>query len=263
MAVADERASRGIRDAAGPLPGPLPPGASVDFGEENQTRLCGAPVKGPLFAFAPAIDTFLKAHLFGDIFGRDNLDWKTRELATVAALAAMKGVDSQWEAHMNIARRNGWSQAALDEATRQAREAAAGGIFSQGEPAAAHFTGRAWVAMLVEQPQNRGNVSAYNVTFAPGTRNDWHSHSIGQILLCTSGTGYYRERGRAARKLSPGDVVEIPADTEHWHGAGPDGPFTHIGITPRASENETRWAEPVSDAEYAAAVGGAPSAKEL
>ena len=91
LALLREREAKGIKDAAGKLPGPLPAGKSIDFGTENQTKLCGAPVKGALFEFAPAIDEFLKAHLFGDIFARDSLDWRTREIATAAALAAMKG----------------------------------------------------------------------------------------------------------------------------------------------------------------------------
>ena len=62
----------------------------------------GAPVKGPLFEFAPAIDEYLKTHLFGDIFARDNLDWQSRELATLGVLAALQGVESQLQAHMRI-----------------------------------------------------------------------------------------------------------------------------------------------------------------
>lgn len=93
------------------------------------------------------------------------------------------------------------------------------------------------------------DMSAYNVTFAPGTRNNWHSHSVGQVLFCTEGTGYYQERGKAARRLTPGSVVEIPANTEHWHGAAPDSEFVHLGITPRAASNRTAWGGPVTDAE--------------
>jgi alkylhydroperoxidase/carboxymuconolactone decarboxylase family protein YurZ len=72
------------------------------LGTANQTKLSGAPVKGPLFDFAPAIDEYLKTHLFGDIFGRDNLDWQSRELATVSALAALPGVESQLQSHIRI-----------------------------------------------------------------------------------------------------------------------------------------------------------------
>ena len=79
-------AERGGKDAEGAAPSPLPAGKSIDFGTENQTKLTGREVKGALFDFAPAIDEYLKAHLFGDIFARDNVDWKTREIATVAFL---------------------------------------------------------------------------------------------------------------------------------------------------------------------------------
>ena len=103
MKVLEERAARGIHDAPGRDPGPVPSGrALLDLGTDNQTRLLGAPVSGPLFEFAPAIDQFLKSHLFGDIFARDNLQWVDRELATVGALAAMSGVESQLESHLKI-----------------------------------------------------------------------------------------------------------------------------------------------------------------
>lgn len=103
MKVLDERKQRGVRDAAGKEPRPLPTGNdALKAGTDNQTKLAGAPVKGALFDFAPAIDQYLKAHLFGDIFARDNLDWKSRELATVAALTAMKGVEAQLRSHLQI-----------------------------------------------------------------------------------------------------------------------------------------------------------------
>jgi 4-carboxymuconolactone decarboxylase len=103
MKVVEARAQRGVRDVAGREPGPTPVGTDLlAAGTANQTKLSGAPVKGPLFDFAPAIDQFLKAHLFGDIFGRDNLDWQSRELATVGALAAMAGVEPQLQAHVRI-----------------------------------------------------------------------------------------------------------------------------------------------------------------
>ena len=69
---------------------------------QNQTRLIGKPVTGPLFTFAPAIDQFLKTHLFGDIFQRDTLSWQTRELATISFLAAIPGVTSQLKSHYAI-----------------------------------------------------------------------------------------------------------------------------------------------------------------
>ncbi|HYF43183.1 MAG TPA: carboxymuconolactone decarboxylase family protein [Ramlibacter sp.] len=104
MKVLDARKQRGVQDAPGREPATaLPTGKELlALGTANQTRLSGAPVRGPLFEFAPQVDEYLKTHLFGDIFGRDNLDWQSRELATVGALSAMTGVESQLQAHMRI-----------------------------------------------------------------------------------------------------------------------------------------------------------------
>lgn len=114
MALMDERGKAGIRDETGKEPGPMPEGrSSVEFGAENQTKLAGQPVAGPLFDFAPAIDQYLKGHLFGDIFQRDNLDWQSREIATIAALANIQGVNSQLRAHYAIGLNTGLTPAQL------------------------------------------------------------------------------------------------------------------------------------------------------
>jgi len=100
----ESRKQRGIQDAPGQAPShPIPTGrALLAAGTANQTKLSGGPVTGALFDFAPAIDEYLKTHLFGDIFERDNLDWQSRELATVSMLAALPGVEGQLQAHMRI-----------------------------------------------------------------------------------------------------------------------------------------------------------------
>jgi 4-carboxymuconolactone decarboxylase len=114
MKVLDARRQRGVQDAPGRDPGPVPTGKDLlALGTANQTKLSGVPVKGPLFEFAPAIDEYLKAHLFGDIFARDNLDWQSRELATVSALAAIPGVESQLQSHIRISMNVGLSAAQL------------------------------------------------------------------------------------------------------------------------------------------------------
>lgn len=131
MKVIDARRHRGIEDAPGREPGrPIPTGeALLAAGTANQTKLAGTPVKGPLFDFAPAIDRFLKTHLFGDIFERDNLDWQSRELATVGALAALDGVEPQLQAHIRISLNVGLSASQL----RQLAQA----LHERGDPAAA------------------------------------------------------------------------------------------------------------------------------
>ncbi|MFL6694761.1 MAG: carboxymuconolactone decarboxylase family protein [Ramlibacter sp.] len=120
MKVLDARKQRGVQDPPGRAPGPVPAGMDLlALGTANQTKLSGAPVKGPLFDFAPAIDEFLKAHLFGDIFGRDNLDWQSRELATVGALAALAGAESQLQSHIRISMNVGLTATQLREAARE------------------------------------------------------------------------------------------------------------------------------------------------
>ncbi len=255
MELVDER---GGKDALGPLPGPLPAGSSLDFGTANQTRLVGAPVTGAVMAFAPAIDTFLKAHLFGDIFARDNLDWKTRELVTIAALSAMDGVGAQLKSHIAIGKHNGLSDAQIEAILALVHpvpvQTSAFPVGAENTGYAQYFSGRSYLAPLTKD--ERLKVPLSNVTFEPGCRNNWHAHTGGQLLIVVGGVGYYQERGRPARRLVPGDVVEIPPDTEHWHGAAPDSWFAHLATVGSPDTNKNTWLEPVSDADYKAATGG-------
>lgn len=114
MEVVERRKEQGKNDQTGKEASPFPTDKTrLELGTEIQTKLAGAPVKGPLFDFAPAIDTFLKEHLFSDIFGRDSLDWQSREIATVAALASMDGVNPQLRAHLGISVNIGFTEAQL------------------------------------------------------------------------------------------------------------------------------------------------------
>ncbi|MFJ2427242.1 carboxymuconolactone decarboxylase family protein [Pseudomonas sp. NPDC087804] len=117
MTVVQARKQRGIDDAPGREPSrAIPTGDELlAAGTANQTKISGAPVKGPVFEFAPVANQFLQTHLFGDIFERDNLDWQSRELATVGALAATPGVESQLRSHMAASLRVGLSAAKLHE----------------------------------------------------------------------------------------------------------------------------------------------------
>ena len=111
-----------------------------------------------------------------------------------------------------------------------------------------NFTGEVWLAPLSEQKEL--NVPMANVTFEPGCRNSWHSHKAGQLLIATAGIGYYQEKGKSARRLFPGDIVEITPDVVHWHGAAPDSWFAHIAITTNPQDNAAVWLSPVSDVQY-------------
>lgn len=116
-----------------------------------------------------------------------------------------------------------------------------------------NFTGEVWLAPLSERKEL--NVPMANVTFEPGCRNSWHSHKAGQLLIATAGIGYYQEKGQPARRLFPGDIVEIAPDVEHWHGAAPDSWFAHIAITTNPQNNAAVWLSPVSDEQYREATG--------
>ena len=116
----------------------------------------------------------------------------------------------------------------------------------------AYFSGRSWLAPLTSLKEL--GVPMFNVTFEPGCRNNWHSHTGGQILIAVGGTGYYQERGKAARRLNPGDVVEIAPDIVHWHGAAPDSWFSHIAVECNPQTNRNSWYEAVSDRDYLEAV---------
>lgn len=118
-----------------------------------------------------------------------------------------------------------------------------------------NFTGEVWLAPLSEKEEL--NLPMANVTFEPGCRNSWHSHKAGQILIATAGIGYYQEKGQPARRLFPGDIVEIAPGIEHWHGAAPDSWFAHIAMTTNPQENATVWLSPVSDKEYEEAANDA------
>ncbi len=114
---------------------------------------------------------------------------------------------------------------------------------------AKYFIGQSYLNMLSTE-----QVVIGNVTFEPACRNNWHIHRAekggGQILLVTAGKGWYQEWGKAPRTLKAGDVVNIPANVKHWHGAAKDSVFQHLAIEVPAENGKTEWCEPVSDDEY-------------
>lgn len=120
---------------------------------------------------------------------------------------------------------------------------------NKNEAFAQYFVGQSYLNMLTTE-----GVVIGNVTFEPGCRNNWHIHHAkeggGQILLCTAGRGYYQEWGKDARELHPGDVVVIPAEVKHWHGAAPDSWFAHLAVEVPGEDTANEWCEAVSDEDY-------------
>jgi 4-carboxymuconolactone decarboxylase len=119
------------------------------------------------------------------------------------------------------------------------------------------FIGQAYLAPLTQNKDLNCPIS--NVTFEPGCRNNWHSHTGGQILIVVGGKGYYQVKGEPARLLLPGDVVEISANVVHWHGASPDSWFSHLAIETNPQDNKVTWLEPVDDKQYAKATADSNS----
>lgn len=124
-------------------------------------------------------------------------------------------------------------------------------IFEKGSKGSSDFfAGNVWVKMLVTDENGVFNTQVYNVVFEPGARTHWHSHPGGQILIVTQGRGFYQERGKPARILKKGDVVEIPPNVVHWHGAAPNEELVHIGISTQVHLGPAEWFGPVTEEEY-------------
>ncbi len=237
---------------ASPLPSDFD---ALKEGTRVQTQLTGKPFN---YEFAPATDYYLKAHLFGDIFARDNLTYADRELVTVSALSGLQGVEPQLKAHIAGARNMGVTEeqlqgivvalaanGLLEEAGRLA------GLLEtewpQGKPNdayAQYFVGQSFL-----QPYYGG---VANVTFEPRCRNNWHiHHGAVQVLICVSGKGWYQEWGRPAVPLTPGTVIAIPEGVKHWHGAAADSWMQHLAIHTQEQPGATNeWLEPVNDRQY-------------
>lgn len=254
IAVLDARKEKSLPCPEGTEASVLPADSDKDgIGAEIRERLTGKrPV--PAYAkFAPDMDSFLKQHLFCDLFTRGVLTDMERELVTISVIASEPRAEKQLATHLAICRRQGFSEEETAEWQRLMDEYINGRnsepIFRTGvlnEKNAAYFSGKNYV-----NPLASSQMRVTNVTFEAGCRNNWHiHHKGGQILLVTEGTGWYQEWGMPARKLVPGDVVDIMPEVKHWHGAAADSRFVHIALSVPAEGASTEWLEPVSGADY-------------
>ena len=254
--VIGDRQAKGVKVLMGEDASPL--GDDYDALKEGtrvQTKLVG---KAFEYEFAPATDYYLKAHLFGDIFARDNLTYADRELVTVSALSGLEGVEPQLKAHIAGARNMGVTEEQLQGIVVAL---AANGLLNEA--------GRLAGLLETEWPQGKSN-DAYaqyfkgqsylqpyfggvaNVTFEPRCRNNWHvHHGAVQVLICVSGKGWYQEWNKPAVPLTPGTVIAIPEGVKHWHGAAADSWMQHLAIHTQEQPDATNeWLEPVSDEQY-------------
>lgn len=216
--------------------------------------------------------------LFGEIWSReDKLSLRDRSIATISALMA-QGLFPQLKSHFIMGKKHGitkeeaveivtqlafysgwakaWSAFTLIEevyGTESEEKTKHGGFFGMGEPNTAfaeYFVGNSYLKPLAKTE----NIFLANVTFEPKCRNNWHIHKAekggGQILICVEGEGWYQEEGKEPQSLKPGDVVTIPANVKHWHGAKKDSWFSHIAVEVPGENTSNEWCEKVMDEEY-------------
>ena len=293
MGVLEEREQKGIKDELGREPSSLPANkTSIELGTEIQTSLIGAPATGKYITFAPAIDRFLKAHLFGDIFGRNILDFQGREIATIAALANIEGVNPQLQAHFNIGFNTGMTEMQMKSlisvlesnvGKKQADNAyeMLSNILSYKQAASvnaspitsAESSQKIRISQSGSLSSSKGSAEYFTgsvninmlfkandplrasggrVTFEPGARTAWHNHPFGQILIVTDGVGWVQQWGGLRDEMRQGDVVLIPPGVKHWHGATSTTGMTHIALQEQLDDKAAQWLEKVSDEQYQA-----------
>ena len=231
--------------------------------------------------FAPDFAHFNDDILFGENWNNTDIDLKTRSIITVVALMSQGVTDSSIRYHFQNAKNHGVSQREMAAVITHVAFYAgwpnawavfniAKEVYAENAPAVSEkdkfqseimfpigepnpygdfFAGQSYLA-----PVSTEQIPIYNVTFEPACRNNWHIHHAksggGQMLICIGGRGWYREYGKEPKELHPGDIVNIPAEVKHWHGAAKDSWFAHLAVEISGEDASTEWCEPVSDDDY-------------
>ncbi|HIT05420.1 MAG TPA: carboxymuconolactone decarboxylase family protein [Candidatus Scybalocola faecipullorum] len=232
--------------------------------------------------FAPMFAHLNDDVLFGEVWNEEAIDTKTKCIITVVALMASGITDTSLYHHLQNAKNNGVTKeeiaAIVTHATMYSGWPKGWAVFRMakeiwneetpeltekdkyqntiffpiGQPNdafAQYFIGQSYLA-----PVSSEQVPIFNVTFEPGCRNNWHVHHAdkggGQMLICVGGRGFYQEWGKEAVEMTPGTVINIPANVKHWHGAASDSWFSHLAIDVAGENTSNEWLEPVSDEAY-------------
>ena len=231
--------------------------------------------------FAPEFAHYNDDVLFGENWNNGDLDVKTRCIITVTALMASGITDSSLSHHLQNAKNHGvtkkeiaavithtafyagwpkgWAVFNLakeiwkdDDAPASEKETFQNEIFfpiGEENPYGKYFSGKSYLA-----PVSKEQAPCFNVTFEPACINNWHIHHAksggGQMLICVGGRGWYQEWGKEPVEMTPGTVVNIPAEVKHWHGAAADSWFSHLAFEIAGEETSNEWLEPVSDEDY-------------
>ncbi len=251
-------------------------------GDKKMEKITQTAGRDQLGNFAPEFAHFNDDILFGENWNNQDIDTKTRSIITMTALISQGITDSSLKYHLQNAQNHGvtkeeaaaiitntafyagWPKAwaafnlakevwndetpAESEKDKYAKTI----MFPIGEPNDAYkqyFIGQSYLA-----PISTNQVKMFNVTFEPKCRNNWHIHKAkqggGQMLIAIGGRGYYQEWGKEPVAMKPGDVINIPANVKHWHGAAKDSWFSHIAVEIDGVETTNEWLEPVADEFY-------------
>ena len=255
------------------------------YKDENMEKITQNAGRVQLGNFAPEFAHYNDDILFGENWNNPDIDTKTRSIITMTALISQGITDTSLKYHLQNAKNHGVTKAEaaaiitntafyagwpkawaafnlakevwndetspisnLSEKDKYAKTI----MFPIGEPNNAYkqyFIGQSYIS-----PVSTSQVKMFNVTFEPKCRNNWHIHKAkeggGQMLIAIGGRGYYQEWGKDPIEMNPGDVINIPANVKHWHGAAPDSWFSHIAVEVDGVETENVWLEAVSDSEY-------------
>lgn len=248
-----------------------------------QQKIVQTAGRDALGEFAPEFAHLNDDILFGEVWSRnDLLSLRDRSLVTITSLISQGITDSSLVHHLQNAKNNGITRTEISEiithiafyagwpkawaAFRLAKDIWADQtaalsakekfqqemIFPIGESNTAYakyFIGNSYLA-----PISTSQIPFANVTFEPGSRNNWHIHKAtkggGQMLVGVAGRGWYQEEGKPAVEILPGTVINIPANVKHWHGAAKDSWFAHLAFSVPGEETSAEWLEPVTDDEY-------------
>ena len=240
------------------------------------TKIVQTAGRDQLGSFAPEFAHFNDDVLFGENWNNGDLDLKTRSIITVVALMSQGITDSSIKYHIQNAKNNGVTQkeiaAVITHVAFYAGWPKAWAVFNlakeiyndqmpvisdkdryqnsiffpigEPNPYGEFFEGQSYLA-----PVTTEQIPVFNVTFEPGCKNHWHIHHAskggGQMLICVGGRGYYQEWGKEPVEMTPGTVINIPANIKHWHGAADDSWFSHLAIEIAGEEASTEWCEKV------------------
>lgn len=240
------------------------------------TKIVQTAGRDQLGSFAPEFAHYNDDVLFGENWNNGDLDLKTRSIITVVALMSQGITDSSIKYHIQNAKNNGVTQkeiaAVITHVAFYAGWPKAWAVFNlakeiyndqipvisdkdryqnsiffpigEPNPYGEFFEGQSYLA-----PVTTEQIPVFNVTFEPGCKNHWHIHHAskggGQMLICVGGRGYYQEWGKEPVEMTPGTVINIPANIKHWHGAADDSWFSHLAIEIAGEEASTEWCEKV------------------